>query len=121
MRLEDFVFFEKGQNLEGNLIVVIPNQIHSKKELLHFLAHELRFPKYYGMNWDALSDCLRNLDWLPERRIIIKHEGLPLLPREILVTYLEILSDASHDWILDDSHQLVVAFPETVRNKIRDL
>ena len=25
----------------------------------------LDFPDWYGQNWDALSDCLRDLSWLP--------------------------------------------------------
>ncbi|MFD9036316.1 barstar family protein [Streptomyces sp. NPDC059567] len=30
----------------------------------------LRLPDYFGWNWDALSDCLRDLTWLPADRYV---------------------------------------------------
>lgn len=30
-----------------------------------------RFPEYFGWNWDALSDCLRDLNWYPADRYLI--------------------------------------------------
>jgi hypothetical protein len=31
----------------------------------------LRFPEYFGWNWDALSDCLRDLSWYAADRYLI--------------------------------------------------
>lgn len=33
----------------------------NKKELLATVAGQLKFPSYFGNNWDALYDCLRDL------------------------------------------------------------
>lgn len=30
-----------------------------------------RFPEYFGWNWDALSDCLRGLEWCPADRYLV--------------------------------------------------
>lgn len=38
---------------------------HHKAELLDAIANALDFPAWFGHNWDALSDCLADLDWLP--------------------------------------------------------
>jgi RNAse (barnase) inhibitor barstar len=37
----------------------------TKEELLRQLGEALRFPEYFGQNWDALDDCLRDMEWLP--------------------------------------------------------
>ena len=36
-----------------------------KAELLARIARTLRFPDWFGHNWDALADCLCDLSWLP--------------------------------------------------------
>jgi RNAse (barnase) inhibitor barstar len=37
---------------------------HAKKDFLAHLAKALTFPDWFGGNWDALNDCLTDLDWL---------------------------------------------------------
>ncbi|MEJ3748181.1 barstar family protein, partial [Actinomycetes bacterium KLBMP 9797] len=39
----------------------------------------LLFPAYFGWNWDALSDCLRDLNWLPADGYLIVVENAPRL------------------------------------------
>ena len=36
----------------------------SKKDFLGHVARALEFPDWFGGNWDALNDCLTDLDWL---------------------------------------------------------
>ncbi|NBV45947.1 MAG: hypothetical protein EBR86_10010 [Planctomycetia bacterium] len=81
---------------EGALVVRIPAGARGKEKLLGVLARKLRFPGYFGHNWDALDECLRDLSWLDRRgRVVIVHEGLPFSPSSpSLVTYLGILADA---------------------------
>lgn len=37
-----------------------------KNDLLQRIAKALAFPKTFGANWDALTDCLGDLGWLPD-------------------------------------------------------
>lgn len=39
--------------------------INSKDRFLAALAHALRFPAWFGGNWDALEDCLTDMSWQP--------------------------------------------------------
>jgi RNAse (barnase) inhibitor barstar len=36
-----------------------------KEDFLSRVAEALSFPDWFGANWDALNDCLTDLDWLP--------------------------------------------------------
>jgi RNAse (barnase) inhibitor barstar len=39
-------------------------RLASKAGLLGHAAKALKFPKWFGKNWDALNDCLTDLSWL---------------------------------------------------------
>jgi len=79
------------------LLVRVPRGIRSKEKLLAILAQGLRFPRYFGWNWDALEELLNDLSWLPAgRQIVIEHVDLPFgaggANRAI---YLDILQKAA--------------------------
>ncbi len=81
---------------EGALVVRIPAKAKGKEKLLSVLAAKLRFPSYFGSNWDALEECLRDLSWLGDRpRVVIVHEAFPFSSAgEALAIYQGILADA---------------------------
>jgi hypothetical protein len=39
--------------------------VHDKPQFLEECERSYRFPAYFGHNWDALADCLADLQWLP--------------------------------------------------------
>ncbi len=94
----------------GKLVVWIPRSVRSKEKLLAVLSQGLRFPRYFGGNWDALEECLRDLSWLPEKAsIAIVHEQLPFGDGENRRTYFEILQAAGQR---KDGRMLQVIVPE---------
>lgn len=96
-------------------LVRIDPQISSSYQLLSALYHLLWFPGYFGFNWDALSDFLRDLSWIPYRKVVVAHHVLPGLPREELSAYLGVLNGAVLDWGDSDAHDLEVIFPASDR------
>ncbi|KQW15648.1 barstar family protein [Pseudomonas sp. Lb2C1-1] len=39
--------------------------VRSDKDLFAVVASAMQFPDYFGNNWDALDECLGDMDWLP--------------------------------------------------------
>jgi RNAse (barnase) inhibitor barstar len=95
--------------------VRIDPSIQAAEELIRSLYDLLWLPGYFGYNWDALYDCLRDLSWMPCHKVVLVHESLPELPRDDLKIYLEILRDSVLDWIGDDGRELEVVFKEVDR------
>jgi RNAse (barnase) inhibitor barstar len=48
-----------------------------KGEVLQRFAQALRFPEWFGNNWDALADCLGDLSWWPANGylLLLDHAG----------------------------------------------
>jgi len=82
-----------------------------KSALLKELKGKLKFPDYFGENWDALADVMRDLRWLPKKVVVI-HEGPPKLSGEDYKIYLDILNEAVSTVHDRDKRELVIAFPE---------
>lgn len=39
--------------------------VDGASELFAVISSAMQFPNYFGGNWDALDECLIDLDWLP--------------------------------------------------------
>ena len=45
--------------------------IKNADDLLDALAQAMQFPEYFGRNWDALDECLRDMSWLPAKGYVL--------------------------------------------------
>ena len=65
-------------------------------------ASELRFPSYFGRNFNALEDCLSDLDWLPGAAylLIIRNAVLLLANEEDadLAALMRLLVRVCEEW-----------------------
>ncbi len=102
-------------------VAVIPPGIRGKAALFRCLIQQLDLPEHFGANWDALDECLRDLSWIEQRRVVLFHEALPDLEPRDLTTYLEILRDAIVDWRRDLDDELLVALPFSERARVAAL
>ncbi len=74
---------------------------HTTSGLLNEFARALDFPDYFGHNWDALEECLADLEWLPAKGyIVLITDAAQVLPddEDEYETLLEVLSDAGEAW-----------------------
>jgi RNAse (barnase) inhibitor barstar len=64
-------------------------------------SRALEFPDYFGHNWDALEECLADLEWLPAKGyILLITDAIHVLANDDAEyeTFLEILRDAGEAW-----------------------
>jgi hypothetical protein len=130
----EFIGSIEHEALAGSFVLEVPAGIQSKGELLETLASAGQFPDYFGRNWDALLDCLRDFNWIHEKLIVITHSDMPLRasPTDCR-TYLEILREAANDWTRTagrpsaadtptfPDHELRVLFPSSERSAVADV
>jgi RNAse (barnase) inhibitor barstar len=93
-----FVFVEEPDEYRepAALIVRMPRGIRSKCKLLAILDDKLKFPRYFGWNWDALNDCLTSAVADANRPIVVVHADLPFGKRsELRSIYLSLLRDVA--------------------------
>jgi len=91
-------------------IVGVDKTITTKQELLSLFRICLRFPDYFGHNWDAFQECIHDLSWMVERDILILHEEFPKISQKDFNIYCEIIKDASDFWKKDGRKNLSVVF-----------
>jgi hypothetical protein len=102
-------------------VVQIPPGVMSADALLQILYQRARLPGYFGFNWDAPSDCLRDLHWVACRQVVLLHADVPHLSREDLRTYFDVLAECVASWAPGDAHSLKVVFPSAARLEVADL
>jgi RNAse (barnase) inhibitor barstar len=98
----------------------IPAGLKTKQELIEAISETLNFPDYFGENWDAFEECIRDLSWLSDDIILLEHTDFPMEgddnSRRI---YLEILSEAVEKWRSNENQRLRVLFPQSVESVVR--
>jgi hypothetical protein len=118
MKAFEYFVFSDAPVLDAEAFVVrIPEGVKSVDELFDVLYTEAQLPDYFGFNWNALSDCLRDLHWVKASKVIILHGDLMELPEMQLDIYVTLLSDCITSWAPNDEHSLTVIFPSAVRNE----
>ncbi|WP_367136264.1 MULTISPECIES: barstar family protein [Streptomyces] len=76
-----------------------------------------RFPDYFGWNWNALLDCLRDLNWLPADRYLVVIENaaqLLLGSPEDRGAFFALLKQVSEHWHSPHHKPRGVGIPFTV-------
>jgi len=69
--------------------------------LFREFARALKFPDYFGHNWDALEECLADLEWLPAKGYVLavtEAEQVLIKAEDDYSTFLEVLRDAGEAW-----------------------
>ncbi|MBS1197182.1 MAG: hypothetical protein H6R18_967 [Proteobacteria bacterium] len=75
--------------------------LKSKSAVLNKIGRALKFPPYYGKNFDALNDCLSDLEWQPANGYVLFVDGAQLFhdadPKNFAIL-LEVFQSAADAW-----------------------
>lgn len=79
-------------------LIHIDAAAHADKDaLLEAIGQVLQFPDYYGMNWDALEECLFDLSWWAGPVAVCIDHAEALAP-EVLITLVDVWTEAAAAW-----------------------
>lgn len=102
-----------AEALSFKTFLIDMQHVSRKEALFTLVAEELRFPKYFGRNWDALLDHLSDLSWwaAPGYLLVIENShDLYAASGKDLLTFLEVVRDAAERLRIDQvSLQTIVA------------
>jgi len=76
-------------------------EVRDKAGFLSETARSLGFPSHFGMNWDALNDCLTDMSWRPAAGYVVLFTGLRCLAEGAaadLEVLTRILDSAAQYW-----------------------
>ncbi len=85
--------------------------ITRKEQLLNHVATALHFPGDFGHNWDALEECLTDMEWVDAEGYLIYFDHIDAMARENpeqFATFLEIVRDAIASWKEDETAMVVL-------------
>jgi hypothetical protein len=76
-------------------------EISSKETFLIKAAQAMKFPAYYGANWDAFDECITDLTWCPAQRYVLLYDRPDIFatadPNQWQIA-VDILHSASDYW-----------------------
>lgn len=117
MKKIEFLEYPTRYCNETEYIAYLP-KVKNENDLFRQLSDILVFPDYFGDNWNALFDCLRDFSWINKRGVVLVHSEIPVLYEEELMTYFDIIFSAVEDWTDTDDHYFKVIFPKEDEPKI---
>jgi RNAse (barnase) inhibitor barstar len=85
-------YFDKGYTI----IEIDGEKILNKFDIFNIFSEKLQFPDYFGNNWDAFFDCIKDLSWIKNKNLIVLLKNID--DKEIFKTLLEQLVDAKKYW-----------------------
>lgn len=90
------------QPASGEVVRVLRgDKMTTDPKLFDEIAAALQFPSYFGENWNALRDCLGDLEWLPaERYVLVVTEVDAMLAHapELLEHLVVTLHGVAEEW-----------------------
>jgi hypothetical protein len=93
-----------AEELGWRCVVIDGSEVETKEAFLELCAEAFALPEWFGLNWDALEECLADLDLGESDGVVVLWTGWGDLaeatPREFAVA-VDIFAGAARDWHRD--------------------
>lgn len=93
---------EDFENNSKKFVTMIDGQkCRNKKSFFREFAKKMKFPDYFGDNWDAFDECLNDLEWLDCDQYVLFIKDFNFIfenDEKNLEIFLNILVDAVEEW-----------------------
>lgn len=76
-------------------------KVGDKEHMLAAIAKAIKFPDWFGHNFDALTDCLADMGWNPAEGylVLLEHcDGIHGKAEEDFVATLQVFQQAADEW-----------------------
>lgn len=73
----------------------------SREDFFIQFARALKFPTYFGANWNAVEECVRDLEWLPAEGYVIqidRADELLTVNESDYPIFIDVMQKAGRDW-----------------------
>jgi RNAse (barnase) inhibitor barstar len=92
----------KSASQEGAKVFYLDGRkIATKEDFLRETSEVMKFPAYFGANWDAFDECIRDLSWMPAQKYILIYDRSDIFskaqPDQWQIAQ-DILQSASQYW-----------------------
>ncbi|BAU10827.1 barnase inhibitor [Leptolyngbya sp. NIES-3755] len=93
---------EKSASQEGAKVFYLDGRkIATREDFLRESAEAMNFPTYFGKNWDAFDECIRDLSWVSAQKYILIYDRPDIFaksqPDQWQIAQ-DILQSASQHW-----------------------
>ncbi len=82
--------------------VVRGKKMKRREDCFNEFSAAFQFPDYFGENWDALEECLYDLEWLPAKGYVVfvlnTGDVLKEEPSRQFEIFTEVLSEVASQW-----------------------
>lgn len=96
-----------GLKLQGIQIFYLDGrEVCDKQSFLRKIAAVMKFPNYFGYNWDALDECITDLDWCPAERYVLLYDQPEIFSKAAPIewqTAYDVLQSAVAYWQSTDT------------------
>jgi RNAse (barnase) inhibitor barstar len=85
--------------------------VANKKQFFAVCEKQMKLPSYFGGNWDALADCVRDFNWLSGKGYVLHLTGPEKFAKAAVDDYqtaIDVLTEAAEFWKSKDTPFIVL-------------